>query len=72
MTNVLLARGLTLLLPVALLGRLLGQMPAAPCLTLIGVSAVLLVLLACRKFGIDAAADVGDKSVFAYLKEAQK
>ena len=66
------AIGLTLLLPVALLGRLLGLIPATPCLTLIGVSAVLLVMLACRKFGIDAAADVGDKSVFAYLKEAQK
>ena len=66
------AIGLTLLLPVALLGRLLGLMPATPCLTLIGVSAVLLVMLACRKFGIDAAADVGDKSVFAHLKEAQK
>ena len=66
------AIGLTLLLPVALLGRLLGLMPATPCLTLIGVSAVLLVMLACRKFGIDAAADVGDKSVFAYMKEAKK
>ena len=66
------AIGLTLLLPVALLGRLLGLMPATPCLALIGVSAVLLVMLACRKFGIDAAADVGDKSVFAYLKEAKK
>ena len=29
----------------------------------------LLVLLACRKFGVDAAADVGDKSVFAYLEQ---
>ena len=66
------AIGLTLLLPVALLGRLLGLMPATPCLTLIGVSAVLLVLLACRKFGIAAAADVGDKSVFAYLEESKK
>ena len=27
----------------------------------------LLVLLALRKFGMEAAADVGDKSVFAYL-----
>ena len=66
------AIGLTVLLPIALLGRLLGQMPAAPCLTLIGVSAVLLVLLACRKFGIDAAADVGDKSVFDYLEKSKK
>ena len=31
------------------------------------VLALLLVLLALRKFGMEAAADVGDKSVFAYL-----
>ena len=66
------AIGLTLLLPIALLGRLLGLMPGTPCLSLIGCSAALLVLLACRKFGVDAAADVGDKSVFAYLKQSKQ
>ena len=66
------AIGLTLLLPIALLGRLLGLIPGTPCLSLIGCSAALLVLLACRKFGVDAAADVGDKSVFAYLEQSQQ
>ena len=61
------ALGLTLLLPTALLGRLVGVLPDSPCLLILGISAMLLVLLACRKFGVDAAADVGDKSVFAYL-----
>ena len=61
------ALGLTLLLPAALLGRLVGVLPDSPCLVLLGITAMLLVLLACRKFGVDAAADVGDKSVFAYL-----
>ena len=61
------ALGLTLLLPTALLGRLVGVLPHSPCLVLLGITAMLLVLLACRKFGVDAAADVGDKSVFAYL-----
>ena len=36
-------------------------------LALMAVAAALLVVLALRKFGMDAAADVGDKSVFAYL-----
>ena len=61
------AIGLTLLLPVALLGRLIGLIPGDASLLLLGMSALLLVVLALRKFGVDAAADIGDKSVFAYL-----
>ena len=61
------AIGLTLLLPLALIGRLTGLIGAASCLGLLTGSGVLLVLLASRKFGMEAAADVGDKSVFAYL-----
>nr|WP_115093456.1 DUF2301 domain-containing membrane protein [Synechococcus sp. UW106] len=61
------AIGLTLLLPAALLGHLLGLISGSFCLVLLGSAALLLVLLALRKFGMDAAADVGDKSVFAYL-----
>ena len=34
-------------------------------------AALLLLVLSMRKFGMDAAADVGDKSVFAYL-DAQR
>ena len=61
------AIGLTLLLPVALLGRLVGLISGSVCFGLLGAAALMLVVLALRKFGIDAAADVGDKSVFAYL-----
>ena len=61
------AIGLTLLLPLALLGRLLGLLSGGVCLALMALAAALMVVLALRKFGMDAAADVGDKSVFAYL-----
>ena len=65
------AIGLTLLLPVALLGRLLGLIGNGPCWFLVLFAGLLLVVLAVRKFGMEAAADVGDKSVFAYL-DAQR
>ena len=62
------AIGLTLLLPLGLLGRLLGLLNRSTAMTLLSAAALLLVLLALRKFGMEAAADVGDKSVFAYLE----
>merc|ERR1712185_817972 len=40
------------------------QRPEAIGLTLLAVAAALLVVLALRKFGMEAAADVGDKTVF--------
>jgi uncharacterized integral membrane protein len=63
------AIGLTLLLPIALLGRLSTLLSPEICLGLLTTAALLLVVLALRKFGIPAAADVGDKSVFAYLEQ---
>ena len=45
----------------------MGVINGPLCLALLESAALLLVLLALRKFGMDAAADVGDKSVFAYL-----
>jgi len=66
------AVGLTLLLPLALLGRLLGLVAKGPCWMLVLCAALLLVLLAVRKFGMEAAADVGDKSVFAYVDAQRK
>ena len=61
------AIGLTLLLPIALLGRLVGIINTSLCAALLITAGLLMVLLALRKFGMAAAADVGDKSVFAYL-----
>jgi uncharacterized integral membrane protein len=65
------AIGVTLLLPLALLGALSGLLPNAASGTLLGLEAGLLLVLTLRKFPMPAAADVGDKSVFAYL-EAQR
>ena len=65
------AIGVTLLLPLALLGHLSGVIGSGACGVLLGLQAVLLLVLCLRKFPMPAAADVGDKSVFAYL-EAQR
>jgi len=65
------AIGVTLLLPVALLGRLSGLLPVATTSALLTVESVLLLVLCLRKFPMPAAADVGDKSVFLHL-EAQR
>jgi hypothetical protein len=62
------AIGVTLLLPIALLGRLAGLLSADACGLLLAVEAGLLLLLCLRKFPMPAVADVGDKSVFAYLE----
>ena len=43
----------------------------ATVLFLLAFSAFLLLILALRKFGMDAADDVGDKSVFDYLARQQ-
>ena len=63
------AIGVTLLLPLALLGRLSGLLPLATTATLLTVESVLLLVLCLRKFPMPAAADVGDKSVFLHLEE---
>ncbi len=65
------AIGVTLLLPIALLGQLSGVVPPSLVGRLLAVEAALLLVLCLRKFPMPAAADVGDKSVFAYL-EAQR
>lgn len=62
------AIGVTLLLPVALLGRLVGLLDDRTTFTLLSIEAALLLILTLRKFPMQAAADVGDKSVFAYLE----
>lgn len=61
------AIGVTLLLPVALLGRLSGLLAPEPTGALLTLAAALLLLLCLRKFPMEAAADVGDKSVFEHL-----
>ena len=65
------AIGVTLLLPVALLGRLVGLLAPGTTAALLTMAAALLLVLCLRKFPMAAAADVGDKSVFLHL-EAQR
>jgi uncharacterized integral membrane protein len=66
------AIGVTLLLPLALLGRLTGLLPVAATLQLLALQAALLLVLCLRKFPMDAAADVGDKSVFTHLEQQRR
>ena len=61
------AIGVTLLLPLALLGHLSGLLAAQTTGALLLAAAVLLLVLCLRKFPMPAAADVGDKSVFEHL-----
>ena len=66
------AIGVTLLLPLALVGQLSGLLPPALVGWLLALEAGLLLVLCLRKFPMPAAADVGDKSVFAYLETQRR
>ena len=66
------AIGLTLLLPLALLGRLAGLLSGPLTLRLLAAAGVLLLVLCLRKFPMEAAADVGDKSVFVELARRRR
>jgi uncharacterized integral membrane protein len=66
------AIGVTLLLPIALLGHLSGLLPPAACGALLALQALLLLVLCLRKFPMPAAADIGDKSVFVHLQQQRQ
>jgi uncharacterized integral membrane protein len=66
------AIGVTLLLPATLLGRLAALLDGPTTFTLLAVQTALLLVLCLRKFPMPAAADVGDKSVFAYLENQNR
>jgi uncharacterized integral membrane protein len=66
------AIGVTLLLPLALLGHLSGLLAPATTGWLLTLEAALLLVLCLRKFPMPAAADVGDKSVFAFLEKERR
>ncbi|MBR8833370.1 MAG: DUF2301 domain-containing membrane protein [Stigonema ocellatum SAG 48.90 = DSM 106950] len=63
---------LTPIVPLLLLGHLLGVLPTEWEGVLLGVWAVLFVVFALRKAVQAINPDIGDKSVFAYLKEQKK
>lgn len=62
---------LTPLVPILLLGHLLGILPIQGERVLLGVWAILFVVFAIRKAIQPIPPDIGDKSVFAYLKKQQ-
>ncbi len=65
------AIGMTIFLPIALLGHFLGVLNSGSVIVLLCLSAMLLLIMALRKFGLDASLDVGDKSIFEHMKNQQ-
>jgi uncharacterized integral membrane protein len=63
---------LTFLVPVLMLGHLFGLMPVLWEQVLLGIWAVLFLVFGFRKAIQAIPPDIGDKSVFAYLKNKQK
>ena len=66
------AIGVTLLLPISLLSHLFRIFNPSLIISGIGISSILLLVLGIRKFGMDPASDIGDKSVFEYLENIKK
>ncbi|MEH2239844.1 DUF2301 domain-containing membrane protein [Nostoc sp.] len=60
---------LTLIVPLLLLGHLVGILPTQGENVLLGIWATLFLVFALRKTVQAIPADIGDKSVFTYLKE---
>ncbi|MEH2191702.1 MAG: DUF2301 domain-containing membrane protein [Nostoc sp.] len=60
---------LTPIVPVLLLGHLVGILPTQGESVLLGIWATLFLVFALRKTVQEIPADIGDKSVFTYLKE---
>ncbi len=63
------AIGLTVMVPIALIGHLSGLINGYIVMTMLSLSAIFLIVLTIRKFGMNPADDVGDKSVFKYLEK---
>lgn len=62
---------LTPLVPLLLLGHLIGILPTTGEQVLLAIWALLFVVFAVRKVIQDIPPDIGDKSVFSYLKQQQ-
>jgi uncharacterized integral membrane protein len=60
---------LTPLVPILLLGHLVGVLPVQGEQAMLGIWATLFVIFAIRKAVQQIPPDIGDKSVFAYLKQ---
>ena len=66
------AIGITILIPIALIGHLTELTNEKLTFALLVFSSFLLLVLGIRKFNLSAEADIGDKSVFAFLESQRK
>ena len=66
------ALGLTIFLPIALLGHISHLINPTIVFSLVTISSTFFLVLSIKKFGIDPAADIGDKSVFEYLERQRQ
>ena len=66
------AIGITIFIPIALIGYLTELANASFTFAMLVVSALLLLILGIRKFNLPAEADIGDKSVFDFLENQRK
>ena len=62
------AIGITILIPIALIGHLTQLTSTNFTFALLALSSILLLVLGIRKFDLPAEADIGDKSVFDFLE----
>ena len=65
------AIGFTILIPISLLGHLSGLINKELVILMLIISALMLMILALRKFGTAASDDIGDKSIFDYLERKE-
>ena len=66
------AIGITIFIPISLIGYLTELANESFTFTTLVVSSLLLLLMGIRKFNFPAEADIGDKSVFDYLESQRK
>ncbi len=66
------AIGITIFIPIALIGYLTELANASFTFAMLGISSLLLLILGIRKFNLPAEADIGDKSVFDFLESQRK
>ena len=66
------AIGITIFIPISLIGYLTELANESFTFTTLVVSSLLLLLMGIRKFNLPAEADIGDKSVFEYLESQRK
>ena len=66
------AVGITIFIPIALIGHLTQLTNEKFTFGLLVLSSLLLLILGIRKFDLPAEADIGDKSVFDFLESQRK